>query len=89
MENNFKGTKGRWLLDRMDIYADGGEEFIEGNVICLAPEGLEKSMVSWQFNAKLIACAPEMLVILEKISHGEEHVGVMEIRELIKKATEL
>ena len=57
-----KHTPGPWKLDDDDavigITDDGG------NIVCLGPEGWEKSMARWEANARLIAAAPEMHELL-------------------------
>ena len=92
--SEFKGTKGEWKSKGYNVYSDNDKnvEFIHGNVICYAPEHLYRSMDNWQANAKLIACAPEMLEMLKELKNRFEHfvdeVSVLEIEQLIKKATE-
>ena len=60
-----KHTPGPWKLDDDDavigITDDGG------NIVCLGPEGWEKSMARWEANARLIAAAPELLEALQSI----------------------
>lgn len=96
MKNEFKGTEGNWTVDieHASVYSqyDGKKEVIEGNIICDAPVGWEKQILNWEANAKLIACAPEMLETLQSIVkeydldivHG---IDAKKIRELIQKAT--
>ena len=50
-------TKGEWQKDKDTVFSTSKLIFIEGNVICSAPEGLEKSMKKWSHNAKLISDA--------------------------------
>lgn len=86
MENEFKGTKGKWIVDteHPSIYSTSEE----GNIICDAPVEWELSMEKWGANAKLIACAPEMLEMLKEIDEcGYDFGGWDKLEQLIKKAT--
>lgn len=88
----FKGTEGEWKIDHDDaaIYSEHDEKLIEGNIICIAPIDWEESMKTWEANAKLISCAPEMLEQLKEMldaSYLPEHVNE-DIKYLLTKATE-
>lgn len=100
--SEFKGTKGNWRADKRDVFSDNliNSEFIEGNIICYAPEDSKISIQYWSANAKLISCAPEMLEALKNITnyledtlneHGceslERRTAICLSHELIKKAT--
>jgi len=86
--SKFKGTKGDWGYD--DNYVVSKEKEITGNIICESPVSYPESMINWEANAKLIACAPELLEMLIDIME-QENVSQScsdEIWGLIKKATE-
>lgn len=91
MKKEFKGTKGGWAVYNNSVTKKGKL----GIIMSWDENGQNPIEVASVYttnakaNAKLIACAPEMLEMLYKIAHGEEFVGVLEIRDLIKKATEL
>jgi len=87
----FKGTKGEWnnkaFNDSVfDIRSDGGENI-----------GYIYNTKNGNANAKLIACAPEMLEMLNKVkdlftkrqmpSEHEINMFSVNISELIEKAT--
>jgi len=87
----FKGTKGEWKIDYQyaGIYSEHEDKVIEGNIICNAPIDWEESMKSWEANSKLIACAPEMLDVLQDMldaSYLPGHVND-QIKATISKAT--
>ena len=86
----FKGTKGKWKFDKIDIYSESKTEFIDGNLICIAPDGFDNSMVNWKANAKLIESAPEMFDMLNNIyTDGEINSKThREIKQLLTKITE-
>jgi len=88
--SKFKGTKGEWKFIRnknnFEIETFGISNWIIAKTITNAGQD--------EANAKLIACAPEMLEMLltvrNVISNGEandKHEIVSELYELIKKAT--
>ena len=83
-----KFTKGKWKFDKIDIYSESKTEFIEGNLICLAPEGFDSSMVNWKANAKLIASAPEMFEMLKLILNERVSNHYFKIQQLLTKITE-
>lgn len=90
MNNEFKGTKGKW-----DIFRQDNDIYIEtesGNAaICsiVGGAGLEQD----EANALLISKAPEMLDKLNKIAPILKRYGEIEqhkdLMQLIKEATEL
>lgn len=85
---NFKGTKGKWQFVRYEktftIETFGITNWTILQTITNEPQD--------EANAKLIACAPEMLEMLEKIAlikNGSELVMLKkEALNLIKKATD-
>jgi hypothetical protein len=84
MKTEFKGTKGNWEL------SDD-----KRNVCVLVKPQTYKTICSnfyntkWQYDAKLISCAPQMLKILQliRIRYNIQSECEKEIDELIKKAT--
>ena len=99
--SNFKGTKGKWKYEvkygknrpritvQIPISENFNKELIFGTIseddctvssCCCTEE---------HANAKLVACAPEMLEMLERLSHFEPLGDNEEINALIKKATEI
>lgn len=86
MENEFKGTKGKWIVDteHPSIYSTSD---IKGNIICDAPVEWELSMEKWGANAKLIACAPEMLEFIKNHYRFLNIKDQKKAEKLIKKAT--
>ena len=64
--SEFKGTPGKWIADKADIFSQGN---IVGNLVCISPieTGSHQSAVYWEANAKLIAKAPDMLFILQHL----------------------
>ena len=98
---NFKGTKGKWALALRQLNIDND------NCIChqIHVEGksvadvwgsnyhIAKSYQEVTANAKLIACAPEMLEMLQSMFDQYERCGHLlnvspsKIKQLIKKAT--
>ncbi|MYZ60766.1 hypothetical protein EH151_12805 [Elizabethkingia anophelis] len=97
----FKGTKGKWILDGIDdeLFMISSDVNDKGNVICQMPDEIvcKESLVHWKANAQLISKAPEMLEMLNKIIE-EYKVGnhdnfimsdlIDESEKLIKEATE-
>lgn len=94
-----KHTPLAWEYDSHGVYANNrtaknDSEFIEGNIICLAPEHAEESMKYWEANGKLIVAAPLLLeacILLKKLVSGDptpEKVKAYELAEsAINKAT--
>jgi len=82
--SEFKGTTGEWIL--------GDEKYYNGNKAFEVWYGKDGECVAEVVHkiedAKLIACAPEMLNMLIRISEHECFSGSKEIETLIKKATE-
>ena len=87
--SEFKGTKGKWKIK------EKGATILDDNdnsVICwygVATSTFWKKEEEFKANSLLISKAPEMLEMLEKLAHGEHYIGVQEIRQLIKEATEI
>jgi len=90
----FKGTIGEWKFDESSVYSESNDVFIEGNVVCLAPEGLESSMKKWKQNSKIISLAPEMfdmlrrLELLQSENYGNgmaTHMALIEFASEVKK----
>jgi len=91
--SEFKGTKGKWSA----CCQKNRPHFLFSNdkVICGFYKEQEMSedlsLEEVQSNAKLIACAPEMLEMLEDIFEAFKgnnfEISANEIEQLIKKAT--
>jgi len=85
--SEFKGTKGEWKFIRnknnFEIETFGISNWIIAKTITNAEQD--------EANAKLIACAPDMLEMLEDILEAFKgnnfEISAHEIEELIKKAT--
>lgn len=85
---NFKGTKGKWQFVRYEktftIETFGITNWTILQTITNEPQD--------EANAKLIACAPEMLEMLESLINESDDIIHPEIKKdilnLIKKATE-
>ena len=98
MKNEFKGTKGEWVYSPFQEDSNGyitveipmGSITVYDGYYPLDLENNRKEVIEvQQANAKLIACAPEMLELLIRLSDFEPLSGSKEIEQLIKKATEL
>jgi len=101
----FKGTKGKWVINEMDRYSRLiNIESDEGKKICETLCGNEShpDRQDAEFNALLISKAPEMLQMLIEISKTAERVwetneeneffdeiDFAELDDLIKEATEI
>jgi len=93
--SEFKGTKGKWTISKSRnghalISGDDWEDFCK--IYRITDGGdFDKSGEMQLANAKLIACAPEMLEMLEDILEGIKgnnfEISANEIEQLIKKAT--
>ena len=81
--NEFKGTKGEWEIK------DSTKIVIGKQPICDTWYFGKINIEEAKCNAKLIACAPDMLELLIRLSDFEPLPGSKEIEQLIKKATEL
>lgn len=97
---NFKGTKGKWVWlqsqrNRLAILENeyGSEICNFGDDTCYYPtEGVEPN----EYDKQLIACAPEMLQMLDELIYafdkenlnGYQEERIEEAKQLIKKATE-
>lgn len=102
--SNFKGTQGRWIVGEG---IPNGIEDLKGNIQVISNCDYKWEIACIfkdvnfsdedniaQHNAKLIACAPEMLemlgrVIKEHKTDTKSWSTIIEIEQLIKKATEL
>jgi len=87
--SEFKGTKGEWTISKSRnghalISGDDWEDFCK--IYRITDGGdFDKSGEMQLANAKLIACAPEMLEMLERVLTAK--FSCDEIKQLIKKAT--
>ena len=81
--NEFKGTKGEWEIK------DSTKIVVGKQPICDTWYFGKINIEEAKCNAKLIACAPDMLELLIRLSDFEPLPGSKEIEQLIKKATEL
>jgi len=93
--SEFKGSKGKWEVGEnynnkwIEIYCDKKNKSVS------EAKGYGRIKVSeMKANAKLIACAPEMLemlvrVIKEHKTDTKSWSTILEVEQLIKKATEL
>ena len=87
--SNFKGTKGKWEKMKAEQLGVPYIVFIDNDTIfqCYGKES--------EANAQLIAHAPELLEMLEKLAcanpiiHNSYHELRLKAFELIKKATEI
>jgi hypothetical protein len=98
--SEFKGTKGEWEYYPISEESNGyvSIEIPRGSIVVyngIYPysfsEDKEKCIEILEANAKLIACAPEMLNLLSSIVNDENLVPKFlwdKIQLLIKKATE-
>ena len=100
--SNFKGTKGKWFFVKNDYYNEiisennhydnSGKRMRISTLIHEIQE--DGRVVSCNFseednaNAKLIACAPEMLEMLELLTSVYSADNIEKAKQLIKKATE-
>ena len=102
--SNFKGTKGKWEIkhseskDAFNICGTlvGGKYKIARIPYLVTKSSIkltEKDKKNAQYDAQLIAHAPEMLEMLEKslqfIDYKENFIFYNEIEQLIKKATDI
>ena len=82
--SNFKGTKGKWQFVRYEktfaIETFGITNWTILQTITNQPQD--------EANAKLIACAPEMLEMLELLTNVYSADNIEKAKQLIKKATE-
>jgi hypothetical protein len=81
--SNFKGTKERWLI------SDCGRKIEISNSKRKTYQSIlsMSGKVKWQYDIKLIACAPEML---EMLCNVKDYLGSdvrEQVEQLIKKAT--
>lgn len=81
--SNFKGTKGKWQFVRYEktfaIETFGITNWTILQTITNQPQD--------EANAKLIACAPEMLEMLELLTSVYSADNIEKAKQLIKKAT--
>lgn len=88
----FKGTKGKWVISPSSegFISDTADKFAIAKVFY----NLEINTIESKANAKLIACAPEMLESIKELLPiamefiNENHPTYKKVTELIKKATE-
>jgi len=86
--NEFKGTKGEWKFIRNKNNFEIETFGISNWIIAKTITNVEQD----EANAKLIACAPEMLEMLERVEYwcsnvNEDATIAKDIKQLIKKAT--
>ena len=97
--NNFKGTKGKWVLSNTEII-NGENIYIKTNkLISVIDKNKETICICGRkepiqlANAKLISSAPEMLEMLEGIKGSlliaEDMKAYRKVEKLIKEATEI
>ena len=80
-------TKGKWEKLYIKTSSGGYYKIISESVsVCNI---ITRNEDQAEANAKLIACAPEMLELLIRLSDFEPLSGSKEIEQIIKKATEL
>lgn len=94
---NFKGTKGKWFIQNISYIKNWINISSDKGIIARTFFGEEEPIVDEkeaEANAKLIACAPEMLEMLEKCKEyfllktdlkNEERADA--IADLIERAT--
>lgn len=91
----FKGTKGRWKLANNDYgYYTSVRNIDDTRKVCVSRAN---NILESNANMLLISKAPEMLEMLKSVkdlleaypSEAEIHLKAVEIRDLIKEATEL
>ena len=77
----FKGTKGKWILSKSHQFVE-----VENYVVCAIPVG----SIEDDANAKLIASAPEMFDMLQKLleSRLKFEIDYVKIEKLISKITQ-
>jgi hypothetical protein len=94
----FKGTKGKWLIDKTNELVNGlpTTELFTPETDTWSGEWIARirgnTEVERQANALLISKAPEMLVMLKSCVKAFEQLGMKEpigVTELIKEATEI
>ena len=102
--NEFKGTKGKWIVgkanmkdtnkDELVVSMDGGEKTKQGYrlIACISP--WEKYDSIDLANALLISKAPEMLHLLKELSELKSSSFILDelqerAKQLIKEVTEL
>lgn len=94
----FKGTKGKWHY-RKSTAKNGSKFRVENSELKKVCNVVTRNILDSEFDARLISFAPEMLEMLQKIVLvTESFSGTFmdfrerynkEIKQLIKKATEL
>ena len=98
--NEFKGTKGKWKITNNNLSEDGGFVMIgtDKHIWIAETKGCHvgTNNKEAEANAKLIACAPDMLemlkimgdALLELMNHQDGWEDDYEnLKQLIKKAT--
>ena len=90
---NFKGTKGKWVFKKNSLgtcYILTNDSWKGDFIAIVNPPTLVASQEVTEANALLCSKAPEMLDMLEKVLPHAHDFGLFnEIKQLIKKATEL
>jgi hypothetical protein len=87
--SNFKGTKGKWIFNEQDFKIRGTGD-IEGMTVIanVSPKmNYSRGSGTQYANAKLIEAAPEMLLLLQKLSENNMCSVVADewIQELLDK----
>lgn len=91
----FKGTKGEWNFDDINMKIKGSGDIEGMTVIANVSPNMDYSrgMTTQKANAKLISCAPEMFEmlgdILKKLPTNTYASEKEQIEQLIQKATTL
>lgn len=94
--SEFKGTKGKWKVNRQDdIFIETDDKSEKSNVCLMLANGIY-DYEKWHYNALLISKAPEMLEFLTQLQYACENGLIQDLeelgestKELIKSATEL
>lgn len=85
----FKGTKGKWIVDKSGyITTNGGLCIMVGND-CISVVGDGNPHQPIKANALLISKAPEMLEMLKDIKDYLGSDRRTEVEQLIKEATQI
>jgi len=88
--SEFKGTRGSWEFDSNNMKIKGTGDFEGMTIIANVSPRMDYSrcMTTQCANAKLIACAPEMLEMLQLLTTVYSADNIEKAKLLIKKATD-